>query len=229
MLNYKQLYYFWTVAKAGGVARASERLHLTPQTVSGQVALLEETLGVQLFRRVGRRLELTEKGQLILSYADEIFQVGGELEEMLRGRPTGRPILFRVGIADVVPKTIAYQLLAPATQLPEPIRMVCREDKLENLLAELAIHRLDLVLADSPLPARTDVKGYSHRLGHCGIRFFATPPRSARPCAMAFPATWTAPPCCCRARGQRCALGCCAGSTRSGSARASSASSTTAP
>lgn len=175
MLNYKQLHYFWSVAKAGGVARASERLHLTPQTISGQIGLLEETLGVQLFRRVGRRLELTETGQLILSYADEIFQVGGELEEMLRSQPAGRPFLFRVGIADVVPKTIAYHLLAPATQLAEPIRMVCREDKLEHLLAELAIHRLDMVLADGPLPAQADVKGYSHRLGSCGVRFFAAP------------------------------------------------------
>ncbi len=180
MLNYKQLHYFWTTAKAGGVARASERLHLTPQTVSGQIGLLEETLGVQLFRRVGRRLELTETGQLILSYADEIFQVGGELEEILRSQPSGRPFLFRVGIADVVPKTIAYQLLAPATRLPEPIRMICREDKLHDLLAELAIHRLDMVLADSPLPPDTEVKGYSHRLGACGIRFFAAPAVAAK-------------------------------------------------
>ncbi|MCU0842530.1 MAG: transcriptional activator NhaR [Thiobacillaceae bacterium] len=179
MLNYKQLHYFWTVAKSGGVARASERLHLTPQTISGQIGLLEENLGMQLFRRVGRRLELTETGQLILSYADEIFQVGGELEEMLRGQPAGRPVLFRVGVADVVPKSIAYQLLAPATRLPEPIRLVCREDKLEDLLAELAIHRLDMVLADSPLPSATEVKGYSHRLGDCGIRFFATPALAA--------------------------------------------------
>lgn len=179
MLNYKQLHYFWRVAKDGGVTRASEHLNLTPQTLSGQIALLENTLGVQLFRRVGRRLELTEVGQLALSYADEIFQVGGELEEMLRTQPTGQPFLFRVGIADVVPKAIAYQILAPATRLPEPIRMICREDKLERLLAELAIHRLDMVLADSPLPPLTDVRGYSHPLGHCGIRFFAAPALAA--------------------------------------------------
>ncbi len=179
MLNYRQLHYFWRVAKDGSITRAGERLHLTPQTLSGQIGQLENTLGVQLFRRVGRRLELTDVGQLILSYADEIFQVGGELEEMLRSQPAGRPFLFRVGIADVVPKAIAYQLLAPATQLPEPVRMVCREDKLERLLAELAIHRLDLVLADSPLPPQTDVKGYSHRLGGCGIRFLATPALAA--------------------------------------------------
>lgn len=180
MLNYRQLHYFWMVARAGGVGRAGERLDLTPQTISGQVALLEEALGVQLFRRRGRRLELTETGRLVLSYADEIFQVGGELEEVLRSRPTGRPFLFRVGVSDAVPKTIAYQLLAPAMQLPEPVRIFCREDKLDRLLASLAIHHLDMVLADSPLPAGADIKGYSHALGDCGIRFFATPALSAQ-------------------------------------------------
>jgi LysR family transcriptional activator of nhaA len=174
-LNYRQLHYFWSVAKAGSMARAAEQLHLTPQTLSGQIAQLEATLGVSLFRRAGRRLELTDTGQLALSYADEIFQVGGELEETLRNHQGGRPFLFRVGIADVVPKSIAYRLLAPALALPEPVRMVCKEDKLERLLAELAIHRLDIVLADSPLPPGMDVKGYSHRLGSCGLTFFATP------------------------------------------------------
>ncbi len=173
MLNYKQLHYFWAVARAGGVSRAGERLHLTPQTISGQVALLEETLGVPLFRRVGRRLELTETGRLVLSYADEIFQLGRELEEALHSRPEGRPLLFRAGIADVVPKAIAYSLLAPAMEMPERVRIICRENKLEQLLAELAVHRLDMVLADSPMPPGMDVKGYSHKLGECGVTFFA--------------------------------------------------------
>lgn len=180
MLNYRQLLYFWSVAKAGGMARAAEQLHLTPQTLSGQIAQLEETLGVSLFRRAGRRLELTETGHLTLSYAEEIFQVGSELEETLRNRQGERPFLFRVGIADMVPKSIAYRLLAPALALPEPVRMVCREDKFEQLLAELAIHRLDMVLADSPLPPGMDVKGYSHRLGECGLTFFAAPGLAAR-------------------------------------------------
>jgi LysR family transcriptional activator of nhaA len=173
MLNYKQLHYFWTVAKAGGVARASERLHLTPQTVSGQIGLLEETLGVQLFRRVGRRLELTEMGQLALSYADDIFRAGAELEQVMRANPSGRPRQFRVGLADVLPKSIAYHLLAPAMDLSEPVHLVCREDKLPRLLGELAIHRLDLVLADSPMPADAEVKGYSHKLGECGVALLA--------------------------------------------------------
>lgn len=159
MFNYRQLHYFQAVAKSGGIARAAEQLHLTPQTLSGQIGQLEDRLGVELFRRAGRRLELTEAGRLALSYADEIFQVGGELEEALRNWHAERPFLFRVGIADVVPKSVAYRLLAPALALPEQVRMVCREDKLERLLAELAVHRLDMVVADSPMPPGMDVKG----------------------------------------------------------------------
>ncbi len=175
MLNYRQLYYFWTVARAGGIARAAEQLHLTPQTLSGQVAQLEESLGVQLFRRAGRRLELTEAGRQTLPYAEDIFQMGGELEEHLRNRQEERLSLFRVGLADALPKSIAYRLLAPALDLPEPVRLVCRENKLERLLADLAIHRLDMVLADKPIPSMMDVKGFSHRLGECGLAFMATP------------------------------------------------------
>ena len=180
MLNYKQLHYFWAVAKAGSIVRASERLHLTPQTLSGQIGLLEEALGVALFLRVGRRLELTETGQLALSYADEVFQIGSELEEALRSRPESRSIQFRVGIDDAVPKSIAYRLLTPAMELAEPVRIVCREDKLARLLVELAIQRLDLILADRPMPAGTNVKGYSHKLGECGITFFAEPRLAAQ-------------------------------------------------
>jgi LysR family transcriptional activator of nhaA len=180
MLNYKQLHYFWAVAKAGSIIRASERLHLTPQTLSGQIGLLEEALGVSLFLRVGRRLELTETGRLALSYADEVFQIGSELEEALRSRPESRSIQFRVGVDDAVPKSIAYRLLTPAMELSEPVRIVCREDKLARLLVELAIQRLDLILADRPMPAGTNVKGYSHKLGDCGITFFAEPRLAAQ-------------------------------------------------
>lgn len=180
MLNYRQLHYFWSAAKAGGIARGAEQLHLTPQTLSGQISQLEENLGVDLFRRAGRRLELTEAGHLALSYADEIFQVGSELEENLRNRHAERAVLFRIGIADVVPKSIAYRLLAPALGLPESVHLVCREDKFERLLAELAIHRLDMVLADRPLPTGMDVKGYSHRLGECGLTFFAASDLAAK-------------------------------------------------
>ena len=173
MINYKHLHYFWVVAKEGSIARASERLHLTPQTISGQLSVLEDNLGVALFNRVGRNLELTETGRLALSYADEIFSLGGELEEVVRNLPDGRPIVFKVGVADVVPKSIAYRLLAPALQLPEPIRIVCRESSIENLLTELALHKIDLVIADSPIPTNVKVRGFNHQLGECGISFFA--------------------------------------------------------
>jgi len=174
MINYKHLHYFWMVAKEGGIARASERLHLTPQTISGQLSLLEEKLGEALFARVGRNLELTETGRLVLSYADEIFSLGGELEEMVRNLPDGRPLVFKVGVADVVPKSIAYRLLAPALQLPEPVRIICRENTIDALLAELAVHRLDLVIADGPMPTGVNVRGFNHSLGDCGVSFFAT-------------------------------------------------------
>ncbi len=173
MLNYKHLHYFRTVAKTGAINRAAEKLHLTPQTLSGQISLLEDRLGVELFRRSGRRLELTDAGRTALTYADEIFHVGAELEDALQNRAAARVHPFRVGIADVVPKAIAYQLLAPALTLAEPVKLVCREDRLEQLAAELSIHRLDMVLADRPLPSNMDIKGYSHPLGDCGISFLA--------------------------------------------------------
>lgn len=174
MVNYKHLRYFWMVAKEGGVARASERLHLTPQTISGQLSLLENYLGIELFTRVGRNLELTEIGRLVLSYADEIFSLGGELEEVIHQLPAGRPQLFRVGVVDVVPKSIAHRILKPALQMPDPVRLICREANLDTLLAELALHRLDLVLADRSIPHTVSTRGFSHKLGECSVSFFAT-------------------------------------------------------
>lgn len=173
MLNYKQLHHFWSVARAGGIVRASERSGLAPQTLSGQIATLESDLGVTLFQRQGRRLVLTETGRMVLDYAEEIFRLGSELEEAVRTRAAGRMAPFRVGVADVVPKAIAYLLLAPSMQLAEPMRIICREGKLERLLGELAIHKLDVVLADSPLPSNMDVRGYSHTLGESTIGFYA--------------------------------------------------------
>lgn len=179
-LNYKHLRYFWTVAKAGGIARACERLHLTPQTISGQLSAFEQALGHKLFARTGRRLELTETGRLVLGYADEMFTVGAELEEALRHKGGSLPLLFKVGIADSVPKSLAYRLLEPAVALPDPLRMVCREGKLASLLADLAIHRLDLVIADGPMPASMSIRGFNHLLGECGLTFFATPALARR-------------------------------------------------
>ncbi|WP_030130809.1 transcriptional activator NhaR [Pseudomonas sp. QTF5] len=180
MLNYRQLHYFWVVAKTGSIVRACEQLNLTPQTISGQISLLEQTYGIELFRRVGRQLELTEAGRQTLPYAEQMFQLGGELELMLRAQPNEQQILFRVGVADVVPKSIVYRLIAPTMELNEPLRITCREDKLERLLADLAIQRLDLVISDSPMPSNLDIKGYSQKLGECGISFFATAELAAR-------------------------------------------------
>lgn len=180
MLNYRQLHYFWVVAKTGSIVRACEQLNLTPQTISGQISLLEQTYGIELFRRVGRQLELTEAGRQTLPYAEQMFQLGGELELMLRAQPNEQQILFRVGVADVVPKSIVYRLIAPTMELSEPLRITCREDKLERLLADLAIQRLDLVISDSPMPSHLDIKGYSQKLGECGISFFATAELAAR-------------------------------------------------
>jgi LysR family transcriptional activator of nhaA len=186
VINYKHLHYFWVVAKQGGIARASERLHLTPQTISGQISLLEDSIGEALFSKAGRGLELTATGRMVLSYADEIFSVGGELEDALRNLPPDRPMVFKVGIADVVPKTIAYRLLAPALSLPDPVRIICRENNLASLLAELALHRVDMVIADGPIPPGINVRGFNHVLGECGISFLAVP-NLARPLRKAFP------------------------------------------
>jgi LysR family transcriptional activator of nhaA len=175
MLNYRQLHYFWVVAKTGSIVRASEQLNLTAQTISGQISLLEDSFGTQLFKKVGRHLELTDTGRQALPYAEQMFQLGGELEALLRTQPKEQALLFRVGVADVVPKSIVYRLLAPTMELPEALRITCREDKLERLLADLAIQRLDLVISDRPMPAHLDIKGYSQKLGECGISFFAAP------------------------------------------------------
>ena len=174
-MNFKHLHYFWWVAKAGGVTRASEQLHITPQTISGQIGLLEEAMGAPLFAKRGRTLELTEAGRLAFGYAQDIFALGSELEESVRNYPTGGlPVEFRVGVADALSKTIAYRLIEPATRLSTPVRIVCREWKLDSLLAELAAHRLDLVLAGAPIPPSVSVRAFNHRLGESGVSFFAS-------------------------------------------------------
>ena len=178
-LNFKHLRYFWVVAKTGSIARASEQLHLTPQSISGQLTTLEQALGVELFQRVGRNLELTETGRRTLRYADEIFTLGDELLDMLRDPPAQRILVFKVGIADVVPKSVVYRLVEPTLHLDEPVRLVCREGPLDSLLAELAVHRLDMVIADRAMPASVNVRGYSHFLGESGLSVFAAPDLAA--------------------------------------------------
>jgi LysR family transcriptional activator of nhaA len=180
-MNFKHLHYFWVTAKAGGIMRAGEQLHTTPQTLSGQIKLLEEWLGRKLFRKNGRNLELTEDGHLALGYADQIFALGEELETAVRQAHGGQRLLdFRVGVADSVTKSIAYRLLEPALNLPEPVRMVCSEGKFPDLLAQLALNRLDLVLADEPMSKRISVKAFNHALGRTTMSFFCAPALKAQ-------------------------------------------------
>jgi LysR family transcriptional activator of nhaA len=175
MINFKHLHYFWMTAKQGSITKASEHLHITPQTISGQIQLLEEQLGKALFNKAGRNLALTDTGRMVLSYADEIFSLGNELEQSIRTASTDRTSLLRVGIADSIPKSIAYRLLAPAMELEDPIRFLCKENSLESLLGELALHKLDLIIADGPIPPHLGVRGYNHFLGECGTAFMAAP------------------------------------------------------
>jgi len=176
-INFKHLYYFWATAKAGGILRAGEQLHITPQTLSGQIKLLEARLGCALFRKKGRGLDLTDEGRVALGYADQIFALSAELEAAIgRARSGGAVLDFRVGIADSVPKAIAYRLLEPALGLPDPVRLICHEGKFQDLLAQLSVHRLDLVIADEPLGRQHSVRAFEHALGTTAMSFFAAAP-----------------------------------------------------
>ncbi|MBU2537354.1 MAG: transcriptional activator NhaR [Proteobacteria bacterium] len=172
-LNYHHPFYFWTVMREGSLTAASSRLSLAPSTVSAQISRLEEVLGGKLFLRVGRNLEPTDLGRLVFRYADEIFSLGREMMDTIRGRPVAGPLSLKAGVVDVLPKLIVRKLLEPALQLPEQVQLVCLENKEDALLAELAMHTLDVVLSDAPLRAGLSVKAYSHLLGECGITFFA--------------------------------------------------------
>ena len=180
-MNFKHLHYFWVTARAGGIMRAGEQLHTTPQTLSGQIKLLEEWLGRKLFRKNGRQLALTDEGRLALGYADQIFALGAELEEALRQTHSGKPALeFRVGVADSVAKSVAYRLLEPALSVAGPVRLIGNEGKFPDLLAQLALHRLDLVIADEPLSRRMSVKAFNHALGTTTMSFFCAPALKAQ-------------------------------------------------
>jgi len=173
-VNYKHLHYFWTVAKEGSIAKASERLHLTPQTISGQLSLLEDYYGVKLFKKVGRSLQLSQVGHQVLTYADEIFSLGNELEEMMRDQPSFHRPVLKVGIVDLVPKSIAHQILLPALKAENEIKMICREASFDTLISELSSHSLDLVIAERDIPSNVSNRGFSHKLGQSSISFFAT-------------------------------------------------------
>jgi LysR family transcriptional regulator, transcriptional activator of nhaA len=179
-LNYHHLLYFWMVAREGTVARAAAKLRLAQPTLSGQIHALEGALNEKLFERAGRGLRLTEMGRLVYRYADEIFALGRELAESVRGQPTGRPLRLTVGVADGMPKLVAYRLIEPALVLPQPVRLVVHEQSTERLLAALALHELDVVLTDRLAPPSVSVQAFNHLLGACGATLFAAPELAAK-------------------------------------------------
>ena len=171
-LNYHHLLYFWTVAKEGGISRASEKLHLAQPTLSSQIRKLEQNIGANLFDRVGRSMVLTDTGHTVYRYADEIFTLGRELTDTLQGLPGRDSVQLTVGVPDVLPKLVVYRLLKPVLDVEPQVQLVCYEGKLNDLIAELALHRLDIVLADSPLTPAMHVKAFNHLLGESGVTIF---------------------------------------------------------
>jgi len=179
-LNYHHLLYFWMVAREGTVARASEKLRLAQPTLSGQIHALEVALDEKLFERAGRKLRLTEMGRLVFRYADEIFSLGRELVDSVKGQPTGRPLRLAVGVADGLPKLVAYRLIEPALALPEPVRLVVHAQSTEKLLAALVLHELDVVLTDRLAGPGVRMRVFNHLLGDCGVTLFAAPKLAAK-------------------------------------------------
>ncbi len=172
-LNYHHLLYFWSVAKHGTVAKAGEELRLSQPTISAQLRLLEDTLGEKLFRRSGRYLVMTEMGRVVFDYAEDIFSLGQDLMNTVKGRGSGKPVRLVVGVADAVPKLLVTRLLKYAFKRSRAIRVVCWEGKLDHLLADLAIHKLDLVISDTPAPPSIKVQAHSHSMGTSGVTLFA--------------------------------------------------------
>jgi LysR family transcriptional activator of nhaA len=173
-VNYHHLLYFWAVAREGGLVAAGKVLRLSHPTLSAQIHTLEDQLGEKLFTKVGRKLALTDAGHVAFRYADEIFALGREMVDTVKGRSTGQPLRLDVGIADAVPKLVVRRLLQPALSLPEPARLVCYEDAYEKLLADLSLHTLDIVISDAPVPPGSSVRAFNHLLGETGISFFGT-------------------------------------------------------
>ena len=171
-INFKHLRYFWAVAKEGGISRASDFLNVTPQTISGQLKLLETSLGVKLFRKSGRNLVLTEAGERALSYSEKVFQLESELETALLNPSDNVGSVLKIGIVDSIPKLIAYQMIEPVLNPKDSLRLVCREGDVVSLLADLAVNKLDVVLTDCPVPSSLRVDLYNHLLGECGMVFF---------------------------------------------------------
>jgi LysR family transcriptional activator of nhaA len=179
-LNYHHLLYFWMVAREGSVVRAASQLRLAQPTLSAQVHALEGALNEKLFERAGRGLRLTEMGRVVFRYADEIFALGRDLTESLKGQPTGRPLRLRVGVSDGIPKLVAYRLIEPALALKQPVQLVVHEQSTERLLAALVLHELDVVLTDRLAPPSVSVRAFNHLLGACGVTLFAAPKLAAK-------------------------------------------------
>lgn len=172
-LNYHHLRYFWTVAKEGSLKKAAEKLRVSQPSISGQLSELEEALGEKLFRRSGRSKVLTDAGQVALRYADEIFTLGRELVNAIKQRPTAQALRLYVGVADSFPKLVTNEILKPVFAMPQAVHVICREGKLEDLLGQLAAHRLDIVLADEPASSGTKVRTFNHPLGESSTSFCA--------------------------------------------------------
>lgn len=179
-LNYHHLRYFWTAAKEGSLARAAAKLHVSQPSISEQIHALEEALGEKLFRREGRRNTLTDTGQMVFGYADEIFTLGRELMNSVKQRPGSRALRLYVGVVDSFPKLVTNEILAPVFAMPAAVHVICREGKQEDLLAQLAAHRLDVVLSDEPAPSNSNVKTFNHPLGETGVTFCAKRRLAAR-------------------------------------------------
>ena len=187
-INFKHLRYFWMVAKTGSIVRASEQLFLSPQSISGQLGELENSLGIKLFKKVGRGLELTERGRRVFSYADEIFTLGNELIGVIQNEDAITSQPFRIGIADSVAKSVAYHAIKPILNVDSSIRLICKEGKLADLLSEMSVHRLDLVIADRMMPTNLNVRAYNHLLGESQLAILGTQTLIKSVTDIAFPA-----------------------------------------
>ena len=172
-LNYNHLYYFYVVATEGSITKASTRLNLTSQTISGQITSFEAQIGVNLFERKGKKLSLSELGVLIYSYAEEIFQLGDEVKNILKRKQPEIWHTFTVGITDVIPKVLAHELLAPVLKMSEPVRLICVEGDQDHLLTDLSVNKIDCILTDQPLQLGSHLKAYNHLLTESGFTFFA--------------------------------------------------------
>jgi LysR family transcriptional activator of nhaA len=192
-INYNHLHYFWIVARKGSIARAAEELMVSQPTISIQIRELESAVGRPLFDRVGRGLRLTDAGQIALGYANEIFNLGRQMIDALEHHPTDRPLKLSVGILDAIPKVVVRQLLEPALRLPQPVQLICREDKADRLLADLAARRTDVVLSDAPIGTTVHARGFNHLLGESAVAFFAEP-ALARSLRRGFPASLSGKP-----------------------------------